>query len=107
MNLDFEQLVGEAVVGEAHLVDTGVNLVNLDSIQITEAERGNGYGSLLLQQVTAAADAEGITVTLTADPTPGSPFSAKQLCKWFGRNHFVSDPEDLYAMTREPNPALT
>lgn len=106
MELDFELTVNDVVVGEAHLTDTGVNLVNLDSIQVEENERGNGYGSQLLTVVKEAADAEGVTITLTATPTPGSPFTAKQLCKWFGRNHWVSDPSDLYLMQRDPNPAL-
>src|SRR5690348_1388629 len=104
MDLDFNQLVGETVVGEAHLTDTGVGRVNLDSIEVVEAERGNGYGSQLIRQVTDAADAEGTTITLTvAVPVGGSPFTEKQLCKLFGRNGWVSDAENLYAMTREPN----
>lgn len=106
MELDFELSINDVVVGEAHLSDTGVNLVNLDTIQVAEPERGNGYGTQLLHLVTEAADAENVTVTLTAEPTPGSPFTAKQLCKWFGRNHFLSDTENLYQMQRDPNPAL-
>jgi N-acetylglutamate synthase-like GNAT family acetyltransferase len=102
VDLDFNQLLGETVVGEAHLTDTGVNLVNLDSIQVTDPQRGNGYGSQLLDQVAAAAAAEGVTVTLTCAPTEGSPFSAKTLCKWFGRHGWISSDDDLYQMSREP-----
>lgn len=102
MDLDFELTVGDTVVGEAHLTDTGVNLANLDSIHIVEPERGNGHGSTLLAMVRAAADADGVTVTLTADPTPDSPFTAKSLVKWFGRNFWVSDSENLYLMSRPP-----
>ncbi len=104
MDLDFTHTVGDTIVGEAHLTDTGVNLANLDTVQVVEAERDNGYGSDLLATVCAAADADGTTVTLTADPTPDSPFSARSLCKWFGRNGWVSDPDDLYLMTRTPQP---
>lgn len=102
MQLDFEHTANGTVVGEAHLTDTGVNLVNLDAIQIVEAERDNGHGSDLLATVCAAADAEGVTITLTAEPTVDSPFSAKSLCKWFGRNGWVSDLNILYLMTRAP-----
>ncbi len=105
MDLDFEHAPNGTTVGEAHLTDTGVNLANLDTIHVAEAERGNGYGSALLAQVCAAADTDGVTVTLTAEPAPGSPFTPKQLVKWFGRNHWVSSDEDLYTMTRTPNPA--
>lgn len=105
MDLDFNQLGtdGTAVVGEAHLTDTGVNLVNLDSIQVTDEQRGNGFGSQLLGQVAAAAAAEGVTVTLTCAPTEGSPFNAKTLCKWFGRHGWLSSDDDLYQMSRDPS----
>lgn len=102
MQLDFEHTANGDTVGEAHLTDTGVDQVSLDTIHVVEGERGNGYGSALLASVCAAADAEGVTITLTAEPTVDSPFSAKSLCKWFGRNHWISDPEDLYLMTRAP-----
>ena len=108
MDLDFNQYApdGTTVVGEAHLTDTGVDQANLDSIDIAEAQRGNGYGSQLLHEVLAAADADNVTLTLTAAvPAGGSPFNVRSLLKWFGRNGFNSSDEDIAQMVRQPNPA--
>ena len=91
--------------GRAHMRWDGSNCWYLEMIEIPEADRGEGFGSQLLQQVLDAADAEGARLMLVpARPCYESidAMGTVQLARWYqrrgfhhvkGSNRFVRQPQ--------------
>jgi predicted GNAT family N-acyltransferase len=62
--------------------------------------RLQGVGTALMEQACADADAEDVTLVLSADPYRDGPFSRRQLEKWYERFGFRKVPSGY--MYRNP-----
>jgi GNAT superfamily N-acetyltransferase len=85
----------------ADLVSPGELTPNwtITRINVPKKERGKGYGSALLKQILADADAEGVTLQL--EPTPSDGLDYDELVLWYVRYGFRFTPSGY--MKRPPN----
>lgn len=59
-------------------------------INVPEKERGNGYGSALLDQIVSDADRDGVDLQLEVSPSGGLNYD--QLVEWYKRRGFRLTP---------------
>ncbi|MFD8886425.1 GNAT family N-acetyltransferase [Streptomyces erythrochromogenes] len=77
-------------------------------VVVREGFRGRGLGSEILRAVCSDADAEGVVLLLSVDPSPGG-LSYEELGKWYSRHGFQGfqhdGPEDS-VMVRLPQASV-
>lgn len=61
----------------------------ITEIHVLPAVQGNGWGTEVLRQVCAAADAENVQLMLSVDPGPTG-LSYQELCNWYSRHGFLA-----------------
>lgn len=69
-------------------------------INVPAASRGLRRGSQLLKKITN--DADGCGAILVVHPSPSGGLDFTQLCAWYERNGFKTNPDRT--MTRQPTP---
>lgn len=77
--------------------------MTINRLKVPENARGQGEASRALQEVLRQADAQGLTVYLTADPVGSGGLSKAQLEAFYNRNGFISDGAG--GMVRKPQSA--
>lgn len=106
MERQYDLYGGHTKYGFAHLnkiLKRGVaNCWKLQLLVIKRDYRGRHYGSILLDRILRAADAEGATIVLTADPLPTCPMLPSKLRAFYRRHGFRSSRKDINQMIRRP-----
>lgn len=90
-----ERIIGNALVELQMHGNDGMHLSSIRTLQ-----PNSGESSKALKAVTDMADAQGMPITLYAQPYGNSGLKKKQLIEWYKRNGFVSEGGDY--MVRKP-----
>ncbi|MGK5626999.1 GNAT family N-acetyltransferase [Streptomyces sp. URMC 123] len=72
----------------------------ITELVVRPAERGKGLGTEILNLVCAEAEAEGMDLMLSVDPSPGG-LTFEELVQWYERHGFVEHIEE-----GEPQPGI-
>lgn len=70
------------------------NVYEINRINVPEMYRGRRYGSELLGQVVAEADAQRVTLRLY--PFPSGNLGRRALCDWYARSGFKRAASGIY-----------
>lgn len=76
--------------------------MTITRINVPAAHRGKGHGSALLKQITDAADAEGVILSLEINPS--GPLDYNALYDWYVRHGFFEYRRIPGIYIRTPDP---
>jgi ribosomal protein S18 acetylase RimI-like enzyme len=94
MSASFYQKLSDSALAVADLVQQHPKLYEITRINVPFKFRGKGHGTLLLKQITDAADVMQIMLRLYPMESDGP--TRAQLIAWYERHGFISDGYNAY-----------